>query len=121
MAYFPTASYARDRGQDNNLIAQEITILELRVLSAIANNALSTTSSDTTTVTINATVITGSPMTNDDATGEAFYSVWKGSVESTLKSEQMREVMTHFSSKKYTIVRKKNTITNDTFYWEISW
>jgi hypothetical protein len=121
MAYFPTASYARDRGQDNNLIAQEITILELRVLSAIANNALSTTSSDTTTVTINGTVITGSPMTNDDATGEAFYSVWKGNTESTLKSEQMREVMTHFSSKKYTIVRKKNTTTNDTFYWEISW
>ncbi len=121
MAYFPTASYARDRGQDNQLIAQEILILELRVLAAIASNALSTTASDTTTVTINSTVITGSPMTNDDATGEAFYSVWKGNTESTIKTEQMSEVMKHFTDKKYTIVRKKNTTTNDTFYWDISW
>jgi len=121
MAYFPTASLARERGQDNSLIAQEISILEMRVLSAIASNALSTTANDTTTVTINGTVVTGSPMTNDDATGEAFYSVWKGNTESTLRSEQMSEVINHFTSKKYTITRKKNTTTNDTFYWEISW
>ena len=121
MAYFPTASHARDRGQDNQLIAQEILILELRVLAAVASNALSTTATDTTTVTINGTVVTGSPMTNDDATGEAFYSVWKGNTESTLRSEQMSEVMSHFTNKKYTIVRKKNTTTNDTFYWEVSW
>ena len=116
MAYFPTATLARDRGQNNSLIAQEISILELRVLAAIAANALTTTSTDTTTVTIAGTTITGSPMTKNDATGEAFYSVWKGTTTSTIKTEQMSEVMTHFTSKKYTIVRKKNTTTNDTFY-----
>ena len=121
MAYFPTATLARDRGQDNSLIAQEISILELRVLAAIAANALTTTSTDTTTVTIAGTTVTGSPMTKNDATGESFYKVWKGTSTSTLQTEQMSEVMSHFTSKKYTIVRKKNTTTNDTFYWEISW
>jgi len=121
MAYFPTATLARERGQNNSLIAQEISILELRVLAAIAANALTTTSTDTTTVTIAGTTITGSPITKNDATGESFYSVWKGTTTSTLQTEQMSEVMTHFTSKKYTIVRKKNTTTNDTFYWEISW
>ena len=121
MAYFPTATLARERGQDNSLIAQEITILELRVLTAIAANALTITANDTTTVTVNGTTITGSPMTNNDTAGESFYSVWKGTTTSTIKTEQMSEVMTHFTSKKYTIVRKKNTTTNDTFYWEISW
>ena len=121
MAYFPTATLARERGQDNSLIAQEISILELRVLTAIAANALTITSTDTTTVTVNSTTITGSPMTNNNTVGESFYSVWKGTTTSTLQTEQMSEVMTHFTSKKYTIVRKKNTTTNDTFYWEISW
>ena len=40
MAYFPTATLARERGQNNSLIAQEISILEMRVLVAIAANAL---------------------------------------------------------------------------------
>ena len=93
----------------------------MRVLAAIAANALTTTSTDTTTVTIAGTTITGSPMTKNDATGESYYKVWKGTSTSTLKTEQMSEVMSHFTSKKYTIVRKKNTTTNDTFYWEISW
>ena len=121
MAYFPTATLARERGQDNSLIAQEISILELRVLTAIAANALTTTSTDLTTVTVNSTTITGSPMTNNNTVGESFYKVWKGTIVSTLQTEQMSEVMTHFTSKKYTIVRKKNTTTNDTFYWEINW
>jgi hypothetical protein len=121
MAYFPTATLARERGQDNSFIAQEISILELRVLAAIAANALTITATDLTTVSINSTTITGSPMTNNNAVGESFYKVWKGTTISTLITEQMSEVMTHFTSKKYTIVRKKNTTTNDTFYWEISW
>ena len=121
MAYFPTATLARERAQNNSLIAQEISILELRVLAAITANALTITSTHLTTVSINGTTVTGSPMTNNDATGESFYSVWKGTTTSTLQTEQMSEVMTHFTSKKYTIVRKKNTTTNDTFYWEISW
>ena len=121
MAYFPTATLARERGQNNSLIAQEISILEMRVLAAITANALTITSTDVTTVSINSTTITGSPMTNNDATGESYYKVWKGTTVSTLQTEQMSEVMTHFTSKKYTIVRKKNTTTNDTFYWEINW
>ena len=93
MAYFPTATLARERGQNNSLIAQEISILELRVLTAIAANALTITSTDTTTVSINSTTITGSPMTNNDAVGESFYKVWKGTTTSTLQTEQMSEVI----------------------------
>jgi hypothetical protein len=100
MAYFPTATLARDRGPNNSLIAQEISILEIRVLAAIAANALTITSTDTTTVSINGTTVTGSPMTNNDATGESYYKVWKGTTISTLETEQMSEVMTHFTSKK---------------------
>ena len=121
MAYFPTGAQARERSQGNNVLAQQIAIMEVAVITAIASGTFTATISNTSTVSIQGTTITGSPMTNNDATGESYYKVWKGTTVSTLQTEQMSEVMTHFTSKKYTIVRKKNTTTNDTFYWEISW
>ena len=52
MAYFPTGAQARERAQNNNVLAQQISIMEIAVLNAIANSAFAATISDTTTVTI---------------------------------------------------------------------
>ena len=39
MAYLPTGAQARERAQNNNVIAQQIAIMEVAVLDAIASNA----------------------------------------------------------------------------------
>ncbi len=39
MAYFPTGAQARERAQNNNTLVQQIAIMEIAVLDAIANGA----------------------------------------------------------------------------------
>tara|TARA_R110000868_G_scaffold353066_1_gene614285 strand:+ start:444 stop:803 length:360 start_codon:yes stop_codon:yes gene_type:complete len=119
MANFPTGIQARENAQNNNLIKQEIAILEIAVLDAITANTFSATVNAASTVSINVTTITGSPMTNNNATGQAFYTVWQGTTTDTVKSEQMTEVITHFTNLKYTISRK--SISGTVFYWYITW
>ena len=52
MAYFPTGAQARERAQNNNTLAQQISIMEIAVLDAIATSAFAATIINTSTVTI---------------------------------------------------------------------
>jgi len=119
MAYLPTGAQARERSQNNNTIAQQIAIMEIAVLDAIASNAFSATVSDTSTVTIQGSTITGSPMTDNDAAGLNYYKAWQGTVTDAVATEQMNEVIAHFEGKGYTIARKSSTGTY--FYWYLTW
>lgn len=119
MAYLPTGAQARERAQDNNLLAQQISILEIAVLDAIASGAFEATVSNTSTVVIQGSTITGSPMTDNDVLGQSYYSVWQASTTDAVKTEQMNEVIEHFKAKGYTISRKSTSGTY--FYWHISW
>lgn len=119
MAVFPSGSQARERAQGNNTLVQQIAIMEIAVLNAIASGAFSATISDTSTVTIQGTTITGSPMTDNDTDGLNFYKAYQGTITDAVKTEQMNEVITHFESKGYTIARKSSSGTY--FYWQISW
>jgi hypothetical protein len=116
---FPSAVQARQQGSDNSVITQEIAIIGLRILDAIAANQLSTTVSATTTVTINGVTITGSIMTNSDSTGAEYYDVWQNTTTDAVKLEQMSEVLDYFARQGYNIVRISSTGTE--FYWSISW
>ena len=119
MAYFPTGAQARERAQNNNVLAQQISIMEIAVLNAIANSAFAATISDTTTVTIQGTTITGSPMTDNDTDGQNYYKAYQGTITDTVKTEQMNEVVAHFQGRGYTITRKSTSGTY--FYWYITW
>ena len=119
MAYLPTGAQARERAQNNNVIAQQIAIMEVAVLNAVASNTFSATISNTSTVSIQGTTITGSPMTDNDTDGLNYYKAWQGTITDAVKTEQMNEVIAHFEGKGYTTARKSSSGTY--FYWEISW
>jgi len=121
MANFPTAAQARERGQGNRIITEEIMLLELAILDSVSSGALevefgdSLSDSTQSTILVNGTTVTASPMT-DDAT---YYNVWKETSTDAAKTEQMKEVIDHFQAKGYTISRRSSN--NTTLYWLISW
>ena len=121
MAFFPTATIANERSQNNIVIASEIYILVMSILTAITQNKTTVTYAYDSTVTINGTQITGSVMTNDDVTGQLYYSVWSGTTDGDVETENMNEVMKFFDDNKYAISRVQNTDTENTFNWVISW
>ena len=119
MAYLPTGAQARERAQNKYVIAQQIAIMEVAKLNAIASNALTPSITNASTVTIQGTTITGSPMTDNDTDGLNYYKAWQGTITDAVKTEQMNEVIAHFEGKGYTISRKSSSGTY--FYWQISW
>ena len=119
MAVFPTGAQARERAQGNNTLVQQIAIMEITVLNSIASGTFTATISDTSTVTIQGTTITGSPMTDNDTDGQNYYKAYQGTITDTVKTEQMNELIAHFENKGYTIARKSTSGTY--FFWEITW
>jgi len=119
MAVFPTGAQARERAQGNNTLVQQIAIMEVAVLDAISSGTFAATISDTSTVTIQGTTITGSPMTDNDTDGLNYYKAYQGTITDAVKTEQMNEVIAHFENKGYTIARKSSSGTY--FYWYITW
>ena len=125
MAHFPTAAQARDRGQGNRIITEEIALLELAITDAINNGNLSVeyggslSDSSTSTISVNGATVTASVMTAENATGQSYYNVWKGTVTDAAKTEQMNEVISHFEDKGFAISRRSSN--NSTFYWNIVW
>ena len=119
MAVFPTGAQARERAQGNNTLVQQIAIMEISVLNAIASSTFEATISNTSTVTVNGTTVTGSHMTDNDTDGQNYYKAYQGTTTDTVKTEQMNEVITHFQSKGYTIARKSSSGTY--FYWYLTW
>ncbi len=125
MASFPTAAQARERGQGNRVITEEIALLELIVLDAIGSGLLTKdyggllSDSTASTTTVNGTTITASTMTGDNATGQVYYNVWKGTSTDLAKTEQMAEVIAFFENKGFTISRKSANGTS--MYWSIQW
>jgi len=125
MAFFPTAAQARERGQGNRVILEEVMLLEIAVTEAIVAGNLTIdfggalTDSSVSATTISGTSVSASTMTAENATGQSYYNVWKGTITDAAKTEQMREVIVWFEGKGYTISRKSSNST--TFYWQLTW
>lgn len=49
----------------------------------------------------------------------AYYNVWSGASEDRKKSYEYSQVVSYFQDLGYNIIAKKNTITENTFYWEV--
>ena len=107
MAVFPTGAQARERAQGNNTLVQQISIMEIAVLDAIASGAFTASITNTSTVTINGATVTGSPMIHNDTDGQNYYKAYQGTITDKVKTEQMNEVIAHFQNKGYTIARKR--------------
>ena len=118
MAVFPTGAQARERAQGNNTLVQQISIMEIAVLDAIASGAFTASITNTSTVTINGASYRF-PMTDNDTDGQNYYKAYQGTITDKVKTEQMNEVIAHFQNKGYTIARKSSSGTY--FYWEITW
>lgn len=110
---------ARNWGRDNDVITQEILIISLAITEAATAFNLSTTVQFDTTVTINGITITGSTMTNEDATGESYYSVWTEATTSAKLTEQMDTVIKYFEGYSYAITRTSSN--ESTITWNLSW
>jgi len=110
---------ARNWGRDNDVITQEILIISLAITQAATAFNLTTTVQFDTTVTINGSVITGSIMTNDDATGLTYYNVFTESVTDIKLKEQMDTVIKYFEKYSYAITRTSSNGISIT--WNLSW
>jgi hypothetical protein len=119
MARFPTATNAREQAQGTTTVVQQIAIMEIAVAGAIASGLFTVNITNTSTVTIQGSTITGSPMTDNDTGGQNYYKAWQGTITDAVKTEQMNEVINHFEGLGYTIARKSTSGTY--FYWQIDW
>ena len=57
--------------------------------------------------------------TNPDSV--SYFSTWQGNLTDRPKTDQMNQVIQYFQQLGYTITRLKNTNTNKTFKWVISY
>jgi hypothetical protein len=60
-----------------------------------------------------------STATNPDSV--SYFTTWDGSTQDRAKTDQMNQVELYFKNLGYTITRLKNTTTNKTFKWNITY
>jgi hypothetical protein len=113
---FMTATEARNKARSDSTILHEIRLMEQKVMTDAAAGLLSSTIAYNTTISND----TGTTMT-DDATGQAYFNVWKGSATDKVKEDQMKQVVLHFESHGYTIYRNTNATITTIFDWKIEW
>ena len=99
-----TANEARAKAQNDVTIFNEIREIEDAVLSAVAAGQYSAEVNDTT-VTLSVT----------------YYGVWQGVIDDRAKYIQMGQVITYFTDLGYSIERRTNAETGNTFKWIVSW
>jgi len=110
---------ARNWGRDNDVIIQEILIISLAITQAATLFQLSTTVQFDTVVNVNGVDVTGTIMTNNDATGQSYYSAWTEATIDAKLTEQMDTVVKYFEGYSYAITRTSSN--GSTITWNISW
>jgi hypothetical protein len=107
-----TAAQARAKSQNDVLVFQEIRDIEDAVLSAISSGLYEATITGTT---MTATALPGR------TTAIQYFNTWQGSIDDRAKYLQMGTVLTYFTDLGYSIERRTNATTSDTFKWVVSW
>lgn len=106
---FPNAKDARNLSRNIQLINTEVNKIEDSVLESMAQGNYS--------VIVNDSFMT-EPLTS---AAQDYYSSWKGNTPSVVLNDQMNQVELYFSNKGYTINRRTNTNTQNTFEWVLRW
>ena len=110
---------ARNWARDNDVIIQEILIISLAITQSATIFELSTTVQFDSTVDVNGSIVTGSIMTNNDVTGQQYYSVFAEATTSAKLTEQMDTVIKYFEGYDYAITRTSSN--GESITWNISW
>ena len=111
-----TATEARAKSQNDSVIFNEIRDIEDAILTAVGLG-LYDTDVIGTTMTATSTAGTPAPIAN----ARLYFSVWHGTIDDRAKFIQMGQVITYFTDLGYSIERRTNAITGDTFKWIVSW
>lgn len=109
-----TAAEARAKAQNDSVIFKEIRDIEDAIISAASAGDYDTTIKGTVM-----TVEVGIPPAVQ--TARVYFNVWQGSVDDRAKFIQMGKVITYFTDLGYSIERRTNPNTGDTFIWVVSW
>jgi len=99
-----TANQARSKAQNDLIIFNEVRSIELGILTASANGAYE--------VILNNTTMSTTP---------AYFNVWRGNTNDRAKEKQMATIIQYFTDLGYTIERKTNSSTGNTFNWTVYW
>ena len=106
-----SAGQARAKAQNDLVIFREVRAIEEAILTAIASGNYNV---DVTNTAMTATA-TGVE------TARVYFTAWQGITPDRSKEIQMNNVITYFTDFGYTIERKTNALTGDTFKWTILW
>jgi hypothetical protein len=109
-----TAAEARAKAQNDSVIFKEIREIEDAIITAA--------SAGNYDATVKGTVMTadvGTPAVVQ--TARVYFNTWQGSVDDRAKFIQMGKVITYFADLGYSIDRRTNSVTGDTFIWIVSW
>jgi mevalonate pyrophosphate decarboxylase len=99
-----TAAQARSKAQNDLVIFNEVRDIELSILTASADGDYEVTLTDTAMTT-----------------ASTYYNVWRGNTSDRAKEKQMAVIVQYFADLGYTIDRKTNPTTGNTFSWTIYW
>lgn len=106
-----SASQARAKAQNDLVIFREVRDIEEAILSAIVDGNYS--------VDVVSTAMTST--TDGVADARLYFNAWQGITPDRAKEIQMNLVITYFTDLGYTIERKTNALTGDTFKWVVLW
>jgi hypothetical protein len=106
-----SAGQARSKAQNDLVIFKEVRNIEEAILTAIAAGSYS--------VDVTNTLMTST--TTGVETARLYFTAWQGITPDRSKEIQMNTVITYFTDFGYTIERKTNALTGDTFKWTVLW
>lgn len=107
-----TAAQARAKAQNDVVIFNEIRDIEDAILTAV-NSGLYEAEVVGTTMT--ATALPAR------TTAILYFNTWQGTIDDRAKFIQMGQIITYFTDLGYSIERRTNSVTSDTFKWIVSW
>lgn len=106
-----SAGQARAKAQNDLTIFREVRDIEEAILTAIAAGNYS--------VDVTSTLMTST--TDQVALARLYFTAWQGITPDRSKEIQMNLIITYFTDLGYTIERKTNALTGDTFKWTVLW
>jgi hypothetical protein len=111
-----TAKEARAKSQNDSIIFNEIRDIEDAILTAVNAGDYE---ANVTGTTMTATSTSGTPA--PIVAARLYFNTWQGTIDDRAKFVQMGKVITYFTDLGYTIDRRTNSLTGDTFKWVVSW
>lgn len=106
-----TASESRSKSRNDRVIFDEIRDIESAILDAVDAGDYETT--------LNDTLMTDTGL--GIAVARQYYDTWTAVDQDRKRATQMNSVVDYFTALGYSIERRLNATTGDTFIWYVAW